>query len=92
MTVCEACERGQCWDCGMQSWCECDCPGPDGDYTFDPQEDSPEEISSAIDRFLNDIEPPNNSLPSGWWILPCVALGIVVYYYALPRLIWWLLL
>lgn len=30
--MCEACERGDCWDCGMQTWCKCDCPGPDGLY------------------------------------------------------------
>jgi hypothetical protein len=26
---CEACERGDCHECGMQTWCECDCGGPD---------------------------------------------------------------
>ncbi len=30
--MCQACERGECWDCGMQTWCKCDCPGPDGVY------------------------------------------------------------
>lgn len=26
---CEACERGDHENCGMQTWCECDCAGPD---------------------------------------------------------------
>jgi hypothetical protein len=26
---CEACERGDCHQCGMQTWCECDCDGSD---------------------------------------------------------------
>lgn len=30
--ICEACERGDCEQCGMQTWCECDCQGPDGIY------------------------------------------------------------
>lgn len=24
---CEACEDGRCWECGRQSWCDCDCEG-----------------------------------------------------------------
>ena len=31
--MCEACERDEHWLCGMQTWCECDCFGPDGDYS-----------------------------------------------------------
>jgi len=30
--MCEACERGDHFDCGMQTWCECECPGPHGIY------------------------------------------------------------
>lgn len=37
--MCEACTRGECWDCGMQTWCQCDCAGPDGCYAFDPAEE-----------------------------------------------------
>lgn len=29
---CEACENEQHELCGMQTWCECDCAGPDGIY------------------------------------------------------------
>ena len=25
--MCEACERGDHDQCGMQTWCECDCAG-----------------------------------------------------------------
>ena len=30
--MCEACERNEHWNCGMQTWCSCDCEGPDGEY------------------------------------------------------------
>jgi hypothetical protein len=30
--TCEACERGDHDQCGMQTWCDCDCEGPDGLY------------------------------------------------------------
>lgn len=30
--MCEACEHEEHWNCGMQTWCECDCSGPDGVY------------------------------------------------------------
>ena len=33
--MCEACERGDHDQCGMQTWCECDCFGPDGVYLPD---------------------------------------------------------
>ena len=35
MRMCTACEEGRHWDCGMQTWCECDCDGPEGVYLFD---------------------------------------------------------
>jgi hypothetical protein len=50
---CEACERDDHENCGMQTWCECDCVGPDaigmpepsdivGHKTFDTGETCPE--------------------------------------------------
>ena len=36
--MCEACERGDHGNCGMQTWCECDCDG-----TWDDEWDLPEE-------------------------------------------------
>lgn len=35
---CEACERGDHMNCGMQTWCECDCEGPDGIDFGDPMD------------------------------------------------------
>lgn len=32
---CEACEQGNHINCGMQTWCECECDGPDS-IEFDP--------------------------------------------------------
>lgn len=51
--MCEACENGDHENCGMQTWCECDCAGPDaigmpdpsdivGHKTFDTGETCPE--------------------------------------------------
>lgn len=37
MTMCEGCTDGRHWDCGMQTWCQCDCPGPEGMY-LDPDD------------------------------------------------------
>ncbi len=38
--MCEACERGDHDQCGMQTWCECDCGGPEdaGLLFVDPDE------------------------------------------------------
>lgn len=34
---CEACERGDHFNCGMQTWCECDCDGPENiEFGDDP--------------------------------------------------------
>lgn len=37
--MCQGCTEGLHWLCGMQTWCECDCDGPDGFYgDSDPYE------------------------------------------------------
>lgn len=40
--MCEACERGDHDNCGMQTWCSCDCEGyQDGRYyvpDYDPMD------------------------------------------------------
>lgn len=36
--MCEACERGHHANCGMQTWCECDCDPDAVDYFEDPME------------------------------------------------------
>lgn len=34
---CEACKQGDHQNCGMQTWCECDCDGPESiDFSDDP--------------------------------------------------------
>lgn len=34
---CEACEQGDHLNCGMQTWCECKCAGPEGiEFGDDP--------------------------------------------------------
>lgn len=41
--MCEACKRGDHDECGMQTWCECDCEGIYGQGIgdgFDPLDDS----------------------------------------------------
>lgn len=48
--MCEACERGDHEQCGMQTWCECDCGGPDDLYLPDPMETiMPGEISRSYE-------------------------------------------
>lgn len=37
MSMCEACERGDHANCGLQTWCECDCD-PEAAALFDMQE------------------------------------------------------
>jgi hypothetical protein len=41
--TCDACEQGDHFHCGLQTWCQCDCDGPYGDYT-DPYEDDEGEV------------------------------------------------
>lgn len=49
--MCEACERGDHDQCGMQTWCECDCQGADGVYIPDPDDErQPETRSEAMKR------------------------------------------
>lgn len=38
---CEACERGDHVNCGMQTWCECECAGPDS-IDFEPPDCCPD--------------------------------------------------
>ena len=46
--MCEACERGDHDQCGLQTWCQCDCDGtmdmfmPDYSQENDSQPDDPE--------------------------------------------------
>ena len=38
--TCDACSRGDHHNCGLQTWCECDCEGPDGFYLDHPLDTS----------------------------------------------------
>jgi len=46
--LCEGCSEDHHERCGMQTWCTCDCAGPDGLYVDpDPWPWSPEETGMA---------------------------------------------
>ena len=54
--MCSACENGNHHLCGMQTWCECPCPGPDGVYIpwEDPdfrQDDEADAAAEAVEGF-----------------------------------------
>ena len=59
MSLCEACEAGQHWGCGRQTWCECDCdpdmdlgPLPDEDVDADGEPlQGPDEYENYEDEF-----------------------------------------
>lgn len=36
--MCQTCYEGDHPNCGMQTWCECDCPGRDGCYDYPDEE------------------------------------------------------
>lgn len=49
---CDACERGDHINCGMQTWCECECDGPDT-IDFDPDGDTPSELQEEAELLEN---------------------------------------
>lgn len=60
MRMCTACQEGRHWDCGMQSWCECDC---------DPETAEIDEIFNPESAFAeveyedwDDDDPDGHSL------------------------------
>jgi hypothetical protein len=50
--LCSACERGEHWDCGQQSWCQCDCETVSTDYSHDPELDA-----NGVCRICGEYEP-----------------------------------
>lgn len=44
--MCEACERGHHSNCGMQTWCECDCDPEAYDQYWPGIDDLPEEAKA----------------------------------------------
>ena len=66
--MCEACERGDHEQCGMQTWCRCDCAGPDGVYLSNDweMEQPMKEISRSYDGPADPCPVCNpNGVPSG---------------------------
>lgn len=57
MRRCEACERGEHWNCGMQTWCECECDGPDGVYADGDAEDDTDD--PLRDEIVSDCGDPD---------------------------------
>ena len=51
---CQACECGEHWDCGRQSWCECECEGAEVDCPPERPEPlqggEPEQEGELVDR------------------------------------------
>lgn len=47
--MCEACERGDHYNCGLQTWCQCECEGPYGVYwdEWDDPELAPDNESGS---------------------------------------------
>ena len=40
MSVCTACERGECYLCSMATWCQCECDGSAVDsFDIEPQDE-----------------------------------------------------
>lgn len=47
--MCEACERGDHANCGMQTWCECDCDPEQAEPFIEEYEDEPiEDFDDAL--------------------------------------------
>lgn len=51
---CRACEDRRHWDCGMQTWCECDCDGEAIDYWGTPDDDIPHSLTCACETCVQD--------------------------------------
>jgi hypothetical protein len=65
---CEACERGDHANCGMQSWCDCT-DERDGDVYAEPdpvaldewdvnEEDGPQDLEDQLEAALDRAFPP----------------------------------
>ncbi len=61
---CQACQEGRHWDCGLQTWCDCDCDPVAALYDFGPDDELPEETPEDYFEDLDDDEsspPPNGA-------------------------------
>lgn len=56
--LCEACERGDHHECGMQTWCECDCDGPEGiDFGGRQEAGDPNDVVGHKTFDTGEIDP-----------------------------------
>ena len=70
MEMCSACERGQHWDCGLQTWCKCECD-PEAVKAFDP--------GDPYEDAVAPISPPDQGeIKRGYDGINSVLLGLVV--------------
>lgn len=68
MAMCQACQEGRHWDCGMQTWCECDCAGPEGDYPEEFEDDHGDSEWYAEEDYYpwdEDCEDEDDDDPKG---------------------------
>ncbi len=66
MSKCEACERGDHANCGLQTWCDCE-NETDGEAHFDqsfPTFATIKDKDEQLDRLYTDIDP--DSLPDNF--------------------------
>lgn len=52
--MCEACERGDHDNCGMQTWCECDCEGYLEPLSTAKHRDEATELAYELERENDD--------------------------------------
>lgn len=70
MRMCSACQEGRHWDCGMQSWCECDCDpeaaeideifNPDSAFAESEDDWDSEDYEDGTEWMLDPIEEDEN--------------------------------
>ena len=61
---CQACEDGQHYLCGMQTWCDCDCAGPDEAFWGpSPDDDMPHADTCTCEHCAQTYP---ERLPESW--------------------------
>lgn len=62
--MCQACNEGLHYLCGMQTWCECDCNGADEIWGPSPEDDMPHSSTCACESCVQKYP---DRLPAGWY-------------------------
>lgn len=62
--LCQACEEGLHYMCGMQTWCECDCAGPDEVWGPSPDDDMPHANTCTCEHC---VQMYPERLPESWY-------------------------